>query len=112
MSEGTAAKTVRDIVMVRLEERLKDRDFRKRYETWIRSETTRESLEMLRDVLCRPVPVDSSIDGNVACYALGLSEGAWLFFDCINNLRSLNVEVADLAPDYGVSDKQQNKKGA
>ena len=95
-------RSVTDAVRARLDEELKDKDFRKMYESWAASLETKEVASKLFRVFCRPVDLTGGApDANMAIYVQGMAEGAWQFHDAMMNLRPLPEVPKDLEITYG-----------
>ena len=101
-------------VLRRLEEKLKDPQRRKAYDEWARSRETRENVDLLRDVFCRPA--EGPVPGDQAIWVLGFNSGAWAICDSIMTLKPIPPPMAEPDTTYGDGDDSatsgdSNKKG-
>jgi len=89
-------------VFKRLQEKLTDPARRKTYEDWARSPETRENIELLKDVFCRPA--EGPIPGDHAIWVLGFNSGAWAVCDSIMSLKPTSPQIPEPETTYGDDD--------
>jgi hypothetical protein len=92
----------------RLAAKLTDAEFLKLHKAWIERPDTKEILEAMRDIFCRPTMKQGELNGEAALYLNGLAEGSWNFYETLQTLSMIERQLPEAKVDYGVSEEQQS----